>query len=245
MKLFSKRDRAGHHVDPGFERSSGTHYLHVIDRIEATLEPDLYLEIGSRSGASVSRRRCSYIAIDPKFDISAPVFTGAEQMLFFQQTSDAFFASGFLEASRLVPDLAFIDGMHLFEFSLRDFINCERHMTGSGVICLHDVVPFNHDMTTRDTDYLDGSGKPWTGDVWKTMAVLKTFRPDLTVELVSAGKTGLGVVSNLSPENTVLVDAMDRILDDFTPMTLETFGARRYLDLLDLKEPEALTLFRT
>lgn len=41
------------------------------------------------------------------------------------------------------------------EFTLRDFINLEKTMASKGSICIHDVLPFNYVMTTRDTSYVD------------------------------------------------------------------------------------------
>jgi hypothetical protein len=38
-------------------------------------------------------------------------------------------------------DRAFIDGMHCFEFVLRDFINTERYMSWTSVIVFNDVLP--------------------------------------------------------------------------------------------------------
>ena len=73
------------------------------------------------------------MAVDPEFAVTADVFNSARQMHFMQQTSDAFFASGFLGKLGIVPDFAFIDGMHLFEFALRDFINVEKHATADTV----------------------------------------------------------------------------------------------------------------
>lgn len=245
MSLFTRKrePKPGHEVHPDFVANAGTHYLDVMDRLEAVLDPSLYLEIGARSGTSLARRKCSFVAVDPRFVITADVFNGAPQMLFFQQTSDDFFASGVLRDAALVPDLAFIDGMHLFEYALRDFINCERAMRPGGVICLHDVCPFNYAMTTRDLDYLEVLRRPWTGDVWKVMAALKDYRPDLTIELLSAAKTGLGVVSDLDPSNTVLNNRMDEILARYRDMDLAEIGARAYFSRFPLKDPEALSLW--
>lgn len=244
MRLFRKPKARteGSHQDPGFPVNDGESYLDVIDRLEAKLQPSLYLEIGSRSGTSLARRSCSYIAIDPQFAIRANVFNTATHQFFFQQTSDDFFASQFLERQGWMPELAFIDGMHLFEFVLRDFLNCEARMAPHGAICLHDMAPFNADMTTRDLSYIK-RGAAWTGDVWKLLVALADLRPDLKIELLSARKTGLAVISNLAPGNRVLNDDLDDIVQRYQGLDFDAIGGpARYFDRLGHKLPSELSL---
>lgn len=230
MRLPFSKPKPGYHRDPGFAVMKPVRYRDVLDRFEALTAPDWYLEIGSRSCASLTTRKCSFVAIDPVFAPRFPVLGPGRQMHFMQMESDAFFASGFLARAGISPDFAFIDGMHQFEFALRDFMNCEAAMRPGGHVFLHDVAPYNHAMTTRDTAYL-AKGLPWTGDVWKVMAILHEYRPDLTTEMILAGPTGLGCVSGLDPENTVLHRHYDEILARFTDLALAEFGLGRYLEL--------------
>ena len=60
-----------------------------------------------------------------------------------RETSDEFFASvdPFAHFGGQPFDLAFIDGMHLAEYALRDFINTERHAHPASVIVLDDMLP--------------------------------------------------------------------------------------------------------
>ena len=148
--LFGKKPAKGVAPEAGFPHNTGTHYLDVLDAAEAIMKPDFYLEIGSRSGTSLARRNCNFIGVDPEFRVRAQVFNTAPQMHFMQMTSDAFFESKFLDRLGLRPQMAFIDGMHWFEFALRDFMNAERCMDSSGLVFLHDVLPFNAQMTRRD-----------------------------------------------------------------------------------------------
>jgi hypothetical protein len=82
-------------------------------------------------------------------------------------------------------DVAFLDGMHLFEYLLRDFIHTERVCDRNSVILLDDCLPVNIEMT-------DGERRPdlrkdaelaswWTGDVWKVVEILRELRPDLRI----------------------------------------------------------------
>ena len=47
-------------------------------------------------------------------------------------------------------DLSFIDGMHLFEYVLRDFMNVERFSRWDTAIVLDDMLPRDVDEAARD-----------------------------------------------------------------------------------------------
>ena len=225
-------------ADPRFPKIEGRPYIEVLTALEKSLRADWYLEIGTRSGRSLSHITCNFVSIDPEFAIVAPVFNSARSMLFFQETSDDFFAGGFLGRNAIRPDLAFIDGMHLFEYVLRDFANCERSMGQGGAIALHDVCPTDVPMSSRDMTRL-ATNLPWTGDVWKFILILRAYRPDLTLDVLDAHKTGLAVVTNLDPANRVLQDNHDRIVAEYMDLDLETFGPGRFYEIAGLSSAGA------
>ncbi len=237
--FFKKKLQAGHEKDPRFPPIDGMHYYDVLKGLLTAIDPEWYLEIGSRNGRSLSQCATNYIAIDPEFAFQYDVVNAAERMFLFQQTSDDFFSSNFLECNNIRPGVAFIDGMHLFEFALRDFINCERTMTRNGYICLHDVCPYNSPQTTRDVTYMTEQKRPWTGDVWKVVAILQRYRPDLKIDILKAATTGFACVSGLNPENTVLKDNYSDILSDFTDLTFESYNPESYYQSFTLREPES------
>lgn len=213
--------------DPRFPRMDGSPYIEVITALERALGAEWYLEIGTRGGTSLAHVGCNFVSIDPEFALGVDVFNRARNMFFFQQTSDDFFAGGFLERNGIRPDFAFIDGMHLFEYVLRDFANCERNMKPGGAILMHDVCPTDVPMSTRDMSRLDVS-LPWTGDVWKFILILRRHRPDLRLDVLDAHKTGLAVVRNLDPSNGLLLEQHDRLVAEYRDLDLETFGPERY-----------------
>jgi len=174
---------------------------------------DWYLEIGSRTRKSVAPVRGNAIAIDPYFRIDRDVIGTKRMAYFFQMTSDAFFESRFLERNEISISFSFLDGMHLFEFLLRDFINTERNTAPGGAIALHDCCPYSTEMTTRD--HADIGGMNWTGDVWKIIPILQKYRPDLKLEVIGCRPTGLVIVSNVARSNTVLSDNYDDIVAEF------------------------------
>ena len=63
----------------------------------------------------------------------------------FEMTSGDFCANGHFDdicGNRWI-DLAFIDGMHLFEYTLRGSINIERRGHDNSVVLIHDIIPMN------------------------------------------------------------------------------------------------------
>jgi hypothetical protein len=185
-----------------------------------------YLEIGVRDGTSLALSRVPSIGIDPAFRITRPIRADVHLV---RETSDAFFARrdplGHLRSARNplknvrrgrplfgrylgrpTLDLAFIDGMHLFEYALRDFMNVEKYAGWASAIAFDDMLPRNADEAARDRH----TGA-WAGDVYKVIPVLHKYRPDLTVIQVDTKPTGTVVVLGADPTNTVLGEHYDEI----------------------------------
>ena len=189
----------------------GQPYLDVMARIHARRAPSTYLEIGTQTGASLRLAKCASIAIDPAFIMRGEVIGGKPSCLLFQSTSDAFFEAHDPVALLGRPiDMAFLDGMHLAEFLLRDFINTERCCTADSVIVMHDCLPPNFEVASRNFAARPRSGpfaQWWAGDVWRVVPTLRRHRPDLKISILDAPPTGLVVVENLDPTSTLLREA--------------------------------------
>ncbi|MEM6310143.1 MAG: glycosyltransferase [Pseudomonadota bacterium] len=208
-----------------YPRPTGRRYLQVLRWLHAHRHPTWYLEVGTHFGKSLEIATCSSIAVDPNFAVRRPILGDKPNLHCLAMTSDDFFASGFTSAINAKVDLAFLDGMHLFEFVLRDFMNTEALMTTNGTIVLHDVIPIGFHATRRTWDKTQTNA--WTGDVWKIIPALRKFRPDLQIDVLDAKPSGLAVISNLDPASTALQDQYDDILAEFiefdvTPASLET-----------------------
>jgi hypothetical protein len=134
-------------------------------------------------------------------------------------TSDAFFESNFVSAINAKIDLAFLDGMHLFEFILRDVMNCEKVMSPSGTIVLHDVIPIGYLATRRQWDR--DATNAWTGDVWKVLPALRKYRPDLDITVLDAAPSGMAIIRNLDPSSTTLDRSFDDIVAEFADYDLQ------------------------
>lgn len=183
-------------------------YLQALKLIHHEVRPCFYVEIGCRQGASLELAECPRLAIDPDPEIRTNLSWPTRV---FRETSDAFFARPDVDdIFGQPPDLAFIDGMHLVEFALRDFMNLEAHATPGTVFVMDDVVPGDMSWSTRERET-----QAWTGDVYRLIPLLRHYRPDLVIEVFDAsilefGK-GMAVISNLNPGSHVLRDAYDEI----------------------------------
>ncbi|WP_328317461.1 class I SAM-dependent methyltransferase [Streptomyces sp. NBC_00388] len=197
--------------------------------IHRVYRPRTYLEIGVNDGRSLALSRAPSIAVDPAFKVVTSISCDVHLV---KQTSDAFFAredpllhlrtgrNPFRALARRDPlgllgaeprlELSFIDGMHLFEFALRDFMNVEKHARWNSVIVLDDMLPRNIDEAARDRH----TGA-WTGDVYKVAEVLRRFRPDLLVVEVDTKPTGVVAVFGADPSSTVLKQKYDAILAEY------------------------------
>ena len=214
------------------------------------LQPRLYLEIGVDEGASLTRARGRAIGVDPrpKLALKHPL---NEHTTVISLSSDAFFRERAAALLQPPPDLVFIDGMHLFEFALRDFMNVERHAHPATLVVIDDIYPCHPTQATRRRR----SGA-WTGDIWKLHRILRERRPDLTLIALNANTTGLLLIAGLDPDNRVLWDDYEAIVQRHRderappPAVLERHGAipsdhPLVLDLLKhLKQANAEALGR-
>jgi hypothetical protein len=202
-------------------------------QLHELVRPDSYFEIGVSEGATLALARCPAVAVDPAMQPRPAALSGRPITHLFRMTSDEFFRT--CDLHTFFPDgvdFAFLDGMHRFEFLLRDFIGTERFCRKGSVVVLHDCHPVNVEMTERE-HRLDArkdraTRKWWTGDVWKILPTLRKYRPDLFMTILDCPPTGLVVVTNLDPASTALRNSYDEIVSQHMPMTLEGYGLDRF-----------------
>jgi hypothetical protein len=188
--------------------SGGQHYLEALAALHRTLEPAFYLEIGVRHGNSLALARCSAMGVDPAPELKVPSLPATTRLSAL--SSDDFFAGLANEPLPRAPDFAFIDGMHLFEYALRDFINIERLSTPTTLIAIDDIFPSHPAQAARER-----RTRVWTGDVWKLQRCLAQLRPDLILLPLDTAPTGLLLVAGLDPGNQVLPDRYEQIVRDY------------------------------
>lgn len=226
-------------LDPAAEVQAGaSDYLTVLAQAHAVLAPGGYLEIGVRHGRSLALARCPALGIDPAPDIDRPL--GATTRL-VAQTSDDYFDLGQGPAPGVDLDLAFIDGMHLFEYVLRDFMHVEHLSHPATLVAIDDVFPVHPLQGRRERQT-----RVWTGDVWKILPCLIEQRPDLFLMPLDTWPTGTLLVVGLDISNRVfwegynpLVKAYrDRLGEEPPPDILQRQGA------VDPGSPLVSALFR-
>ena len=150
--------------------------------------------------------------------------------------ADDFFSR--YDVLRIFPnglDVAFLDGMHHFEFLLRDFINTERCCRTDSLVLMHDCLPANLRMAEREVrihpDEDAETRWQWTGDVWRLLPALEKHRPDLRVIFLDCPPTGLVAITNLDPRSTKLQQAYESVLDEFGAVDLSSYGLKRLWSL--------------
>jgi len=205
----------------------------LLGLLHQKMQPRTYLEIGIRTGNSMALSRTRSIGVDPYFKIDKPIRCDVQLI---KATSDDVFAGDdpLAHFGGVPVDLAFIDGMHLSEFALRDFINIEPFMADTGVIVIDDVLPRNGLEAARDR-----KTEPWTGDVYKVIEILRRRRPDLVVLLINTAPTGTAVVVGVDQASTILRDsyaAEEHYLRQPDPQT----PPQEYMDRSIATEPDVL-----
>lgn len=191
----------------------GPPYRDVLRRLHEIVRPRTYLEIGVETGATLAFAQTAEraVGIDPDASKLRRDLVPASARV-FHETSDAFFART-TRAEIFGPhtvDLAFIDGMHWFEYALRDFINAEAWSQPGGTIVLHDCLPLVPVTASRER-----RTKFWVGDVWKVVTILREFRPELRIKIVATAPSGLCVVRGLNPASRLLLERLDEIVERF------------------------------
>ncbi|OGB87661.1 hypothetical protein A3J44_06260, partial [candidate division WOR-1 bacterium RIFCSPHIGHO2_02_FULL_45_12] len=174
-----------------------------------------YLEIGVAHGdCFLYVDAPTKIGVDPYLKLKQPKksiwsFRKISQTnnTYCEISSDAFFES---TASTLIKegiDVALVDGLHTHEQSLKDVINCLKLLKDNGVIVMHDCNPSSEIAANPLNPYEHGERLgvpnwkgPWNGDVWKTIAYLRSLRNDLNIFVLDCDY-GLGIITKGKPEN--------------------------------------------
>jgi capsular polysaccharide biosynthesis protein len=223
----------------------GLNYVAFLEQLHAIVNPKSYFEIGVGTGLSLAVAKCPSVAVDPTIKPSTKFIGAKKECHLYQMTSDEFFK--FIDLKRIFPDginLAFLDGLHWYEVLLRDFINTEKLCHSNSVIALHDCLPFLNEMTGRVPNTQDRLRPEyrhfWAGDVWKTLVLIKSNRPDLQIISLDCAPTGLVLITNLDSSSKVLSERYDSLVAGLADVGLEDFGVERLFALSNLRSSKEL-----
>jgi hypothetical protein len=213
----------------------------VIQKLLNRRKSPTYLEIGMGSGInffSIKTRR--KIAIDPKFSFTAKdriqwMFKNPDNFLAkcHKMTSDFYFAH--IQKSHQF-EVVFIDGLHTYIQSLKDFNNSLACLKKDGVIIMHDCLPPNEQAAYPAQSYddaaslnLSGWNGWWSGDVWKTICHLRSTRQDLRIFVLDCD-SGLGIITKGEPDYMLNLSP-----SDVDSMTFKEFSQNKaeFLNLHD------------
>lgn len=207
------------HLSMAAEALPGPDYYAVLGWIHQAIRPASYVEIGIRQGESlrIALPETKCIGIDPLPDLKKPLPPNTQ---IFEMTSDDFFASqSFSEIlGEATFSLAFIDGLHLFEQALRDFINLERFATSRSIVMVHDPLPLDRitSARVRSTHF-------YSGDIWKLAMCLRNERSDLNIKTIRTAPTGLCLVSNFGLDFTLFQRNYDYYVKKYVDLTFDDY----------------------
>ena len=187
--------------------------LEVIQAIIDCKNAKMYLEIGVEGGdvfLNVKARK--KIAVDPNNAITRKsrfrsIFKDFSNLFneYHEMTSDTFFQTGGLAKSGV--DVVFVDGLHTYEQSLRDIHNSLQLLQENGVIVLHDCNPESESIAYPATSCqqaaslnIEGWTGEWSGDVWKTIAYLRSTQKELKIFVLDCDH-GIGIITKGEPES--------------------------------------------
>jgi hypothetical protein len=147
-----------------------------------------YLEVGVYGGATfLNVQLPTKDAVDPAFQFDTAPFA-TESVRFFPMASNEFFTSAH---PRPQYDIIFLDGLHTFEQTFRDFLVTLPLSHEQTVWLIDDTLPSDpysalpdqsHSYTERQK--AGAPGNPWHGDVYKVVCAIHDFCPNLNFATV-------------------------------------------------------------
>ncbi len=206
-----------------------------------------YLEVGVYAGGTFNAVNFPRkVAVDPNFMFDTRTAAGPG-IDFHELRSDEYFTS---PDHHERFDLIFLDGLHEFRQTLRDFINALDYSHAASVIVLDDVLPNDVFSALPDVSRayrfreLNRPGNPdrsWHGDVYKVVLAIHDLFPRISYCTVNRGEGNPQTFCFRSPRR------------DFRPhfASLEQIERLSYFELLDhldllnpVSEDEAFQIVR-
>lgn len=204
-----------------------------------------YLEIGVDQGVTFTGVSIpNKVGVDPcfRFDFKAHETPTSR---FHQVPSDTYFST--IATGQDSFDIIFLDGLHVFEQTFRDFCATQAHSHRNTVWLIDDVMPsdvFSSLRLPQDTlafrRAAGGESLAWHGDVYKVPLAIADFFPSFDMRTIGTNGNGQTIVVRRPREKfTPASDSLEYI------SRLDYFGYSKVKDrLLIQSEEEVLAWLR-
>ena len=167
------------------------HSVRRLSHLAELVDARSYLEIGVHNGATFNNVEIeNKDAVDPTFHFDVRAFA-TPSVRFFEVTSDHFFLH-FHKGVRY--DLIFLDGLHTFEQTFRDFCASFAATHRRTLWLIDDVFPVDiysaHPDQKTALRFRHGTGnkrKAWHGDVYKVVFAINDFFPNISFRTIKTG----------------------------------------------------------
>ncbi|ERT08230.1 methyltransferase domain protein [Lyngbya aestuarii BL J] len=141
-----------------------------------------YLEIGVSKGITFNAIKIdNKVAVDPKFGFNTGQYA-TDKVVFLEVSSDEFFRSYAKELKSF--DLIYLDGLHTFEQTFRDFCASLAWGHSKTIWLIDDTCPGSYAQAQpsvkrcREVQKFSGEkDNSWMGDVFKVVAAIHDFFP--------------------------------------------------------------------
>jgi len=151
------------------------------------------LEVGVSKGLTFNNLDFEYkVGVDPKFAFDINEYI-SESVRLIPLTSDDYFTQ---IKEKTLFDIIFLDGLHTWDQTLRDFNNAINCSNKSSIIIMDDVFPndvfsalrvMSDCYKYRKANNADSTDFSWHGDVYKTVLFIHDFYPQISYVTIDRG----------------------------------------------------------
>lgn len=212
----------------------------VMQRLVNLYDAPRYLEIGVCHGKTFDQVPAARkVAVDPAFRFDHVAMDAAHpEATYVPVPSDDYFASHADLADEF--DVIYLDGLHVYDQTLRDLLNALQHLQPRGVIVIDDTRPptavaamRDHLESYRERVRIGETSSEWMGDVYKVVFFIQAFCPFLRYATI-ANNHGQTVVWRGGRDEEPVLDLagiVEMTYDDLTThldvMRIKPFGEIR------------------
>ena len=144
-----------------------------------------YLEIGVAKGSTFFKVNAKEKhAVDPRFRFDVKTRFEHKEEFYYNMTSDEYFSK--IKTDKYF-DIIFLDGLHTYNQTLRDFINTLSVSHERTIWIIDDTVPVDEISAEPDLNKVrsirriqDSNDETWMGDVYKVVVFIESFFKQFT-----------------------------------------------------------------